>query len=140
MRAAWVVLVVGCGGGGHAPRQPSDHIAALYQTANDHRELVQASFDMAEIGDFEAGYDTDWASAADSVRAAFDAAGCLQVAPEEEGWTAVQWLDNLDEVVRSHIDQSRAHQTFQECWVSEDDHHHDIADGIDALEAALDAC
>ncbi|MCA9491018.1 MAG: hypothetical protein KC621_13910 [Myxococcales bacterium] len=101
-----------------------------------HREIVQASFDMSEIGGFEQEYAIDWEGL--SLRVSESMAGCVPA--DSSDMSVVEWLDNLSDGIEGHVSEYELHESFMDCWTSEDGHHNDVMEGLDAAEAAAEAC
>lgn len=128
---AW--LAVGC-----APAEDPvvADLESLRELHTHHKEIVQASFDMGEIGGFEQEYAIDWEGQADRVAASLE--GCEPADATEMGPS--DWLANLATAVDTHVGEYEVHTSFMDCWASEDDHHHDVTEGLDAAEAAAADC
>ncbi|MCB9688939.1 MAG: hypothetical protein H6735_28110 [Alphaproteobacteria bacterium] len=101
-----------------------------------HREIVQASFDMSEIGGFEQEYAIDWEGLAQRVSESM--AGCVPADSTE--MSVIAWLDNLSDGIEGHVSEYELHTSFMDCWTSEDGHHNDVMEGLDAAEAAEESC
>lgn len=134
----WLVVGAWLGAVGCAAQEDATiaDLESLRSLHVHHREIVQASFDMAEIGGFEQEYAIDWEGLVDRVNDSM--AGCTPV--DSSDMSVAEWLANLSDGIESHVSEYELHTSFMDCWTSEDGHHNDIMEGLDAAEAAAESC